>query len=319
MGNQVCKTALRQVLFTLPFFEKYLILSFYGRIEGDGMYQNRQSMDWNQMNLIIKTEDIQANVRIANHHPVAAKMLWERSIPDLQIICILAGVFEYQEPHQPVLSLAPGDILFIEPNIKHCFQLSPLSPAGEIAGMHFEFLPSGRWAAGDYRLVMKPDRLTHVKDADYLQERFKHLAAVYESYQPYRKELVNTLANEIIFTLAAYWEAETERAAHPSHRMEMILAYIRGNLSQPLTRQSLAETFNLSAGYINQIFKVELGMSPSAVINRERAARAYQLIDREGLSVTESALAVGFQDPFYFSRVFKQIYTIPPSQVALKR
>ena len=56
-------------------------------------------------------------------------------------------------------------------------------------------------------------------------------------------------------------------------------------------------------------------MSPSAVINRERAARAYQLIDREGLSVAESALAVGFQDPFYFSRVFKQIYTIPPSQV----
>ena len=35
-----------------------------------------------------------------------------------------------------------------------------------------------------------------------------------------------------------------------------------------------------------------------------------------GLSVAECALAVGFDDPFYFSRVFKQIYTIPPSQVA---
>jgi transcriptional regulator GlxA family with amidase domain len=158
-----------------------------------------------------------------------------------------------------------------------------------------------------------------VENAPYLQERFKRLAGVYESYQPYREQLSETIATEIILVLAAYWGDEIARAARPSQRMETILAFIRGNLSRPLTRQSLAETFNLSAGYINQLFKVELGMSPSAVINRERAARAYQLIDREGMSVSEAALAVGFQDPFYFSRVFKQIYSIPPSQVTSRR
>jgi transcriptional regulator GlxA family with amidase domain len=43
------------------------------------------------------------------------------------------------------------------------------------------------------------------------------------------------------------------------------------------------------------------------------------LIDREGLSVAEAALAVGFQAPFYFSRIFKEVYTIPPSQVASRQ
>jgi AraC-like DNA-binding protein len=271
------------------------------------------------MTSILKIEDIQAKVRLANHHPVAAKTIWERSIPDPQIICILEGMFEYQDLNQPAVNLSAGDILFIEPNIRHRFLLSPASDTGAINGMHLEFAPVGRWAAGDYRLAVMPKRITRVIDPLYIQERFKHMAAVYQSYQPYRTELVNTIATEIVLILSAYWGDEIERAVRPGQRMETILVYIQDNLTKPLTRQRLAEEFNLSAGYINHLFKVELGMSPSAVINRERVARAYQLIDREGLSVAEAAAAVGFQDPFYFSRVFKQIYTIPPSQVVSKR
>lgn len=268
---------------------------------------------------ILKIEDICAKVRIANHHLVAAKTVWERTIPDPQIVCILEGSFQYQESNQTALSLSPGDILFIEPNIRHCFLIAGATEAGRIAGMHLEFTSAGTWAAGDYRLEMKPKRVTRVEDPIYLQDRFIHLAAVYESYHPLRKELVSAIATEIGLILAAYWKDQIEMAARPSQRMETMLAYIRENLSTPLTRHRLAETFNVSAGYLNQLFKLEFGMSPSAVINRERVARAYQLLDQEGMSVAESALAVGFQDPFYFSRVFKQIYSIPPSQVTSKK
>ena len=283
------------------------------------MHPSLVSMDHNKMFSILKVEDVSARVRIANHHPVATQQVWERSIPDPQIVCILSGSFQYQASGGPVVSLDPGDILFIEPAVNHRFFISPGCAAGEIAGMHLEFTPGGAWAAGDYRLATKPKQVTRVEDAAYLQGRFKRAAAIYESYHPLREALVDAVATEIILILAAYWGDEVERATRPSRRMETILAYIRSNLSAPLTRQSLAEAFNLSAGYINQLFKVELGRSPSAVINRERVFRAYQLIDREGLSVTEAALAVGFQDPFYFSRVFKQIYAIPPSQVSSKR
>jgi two-component system response regulator YesN len=56
-------------------------------------------------------------------------------------------------------------------------------------------------------------------------------------------------------------------------------------------------------------------MTPSAVINRERVMLAYRLIHEQGKSVKEAAYAVGYQDPFYFSRVFKRTLGIPPSQV----
>lgn len=268
---------------------------------------------------IIRTEDIRPDVRIANHHAVTPQMSWDRSIPDVQLLCVLAGEFNFCPYHQAELRLNPGDILFIEPNLPHRFGLAPACPQGQIAGMHLEFLPAGRWAAEDYRLAVKPERVTRQEDGGYIQGRFVRMAEVYESYLPYRKELVNAIASEIILTLAVHWQNETQRAAQPSERMKAILGFIRVHLAAPINRQSLAETFNLSAGYVNQLFQVELGMTPSAVINRERLARAYQLIDREGLTVAEAALAVGFQDPFYFSRIFKEVYTIPPSQVASRQ
>ena len=98
-----------------------------------------------------------------------------------------------------------------------------------------------------------------------------------------------------------------------------MLEYIREHLVKPLTRQELASAFNLTPGYINQLFKAELGMSPSAVINRERLARAYQMIDREGYSVKESAFAVGFKDPLYFTRVFRRVYELSPSQIVSQK
>ena len=271
------------------------------------------------MTHITAIEDIRPNVRIANHHAVPPEMVWDRSIPDAQLLCVLAGAFEYQPYHQGVVNVQPGEILFIEPNIEHHLGLAQGCGEGEIAGMHLEFLPSGRWAAGDYRLDVKPEVLTHLDDPAYVQSRFVRMAELYESYLPYRKALVNVLASEIVLTLAAHWQSESQRAAQPSERMQAILAFIRAHLAAPLNRQSLAETFSLSAGYINQLFQMELGMPPSAVINRERLARAYQLIDREGLSVSEAARAVGFADPFYFSRIFKEVYTIPPSQVASRQ
>ena len=267
----------------------------------------------------LQLDDIRTTVRIANYHPVNPDQIWDRSLPDFQLICILAGIFEYLEKDQTSLHLQQGDILFIEPNIRHRFKLATGHVEGWISGMHFEFTPIGRWAAGDYQLEIKPNRITHLEDSRYIEQRFKQMADFYESYLPYRKELVNSIANEIIFLLAASWQTEAPGTISPSTRMQAMLDFIREHLSTRLTRQDIADSFNLTPSYINQLFKAELGMTPSAVINRERVARAYQLIDREGYSVKESAFAVGFQDPLYFSRVFRRVYEISPSQIASKK
>jgi transcriptional regulator GlxA family with amidase domain len=50
-------------------------------------------------------------------------------------------------------------------------------------------------------------------------------------------------------------------------------------------------------------------------VNRIRVSHALEIIRAENLPISDVALACGFSDAFYFSRVFKQHIGVPPSKV----
>jgi len=264
-------------------------------------------------------------VRIANYHTVLPLQSWPaRIIPDLQLILIIKGRFSYAEAGEVgadladhAMTLVPGDLLWIEPARRHTFCSIEPQQEGLISGIHLELTAAGSWAAGDYRLKSVPPRRTQLTDFAYIHERFRRCAVTFRSYLPHRERLTSAIACEILLLLVGHWEQATtgQGTMQPSRRVAEMIAFIRANLARPLSRQVLATTFHLTPAYINLLFRRELGSTPSAVINRERVMTAYRLIHEEGQSVKEAAYAVGYQDPFYFSRVFKEILGVPPSQI----
>ncbi|MCX6044479.1 MAG: AraC family transcriptional regulator, partial [Chloroflexi bacterium] len=236
-----------------------------------------------------------------------------RCIPDLQLIFLIEGNYEYSEEGRAPVNLMAGEVLLIEPGRWHTFRSVDRNGIGWISGLHFEFTALGAWAAGDYRLAVAPERVTRVVDVTYLHERFKRLAQVYRSYQPYRELQTSAIAREIVLILVGHWRQPSGPDLSP--RMQEMINFIRANLREPLNRQALAKAFRLSPEHINLLFRQELGMTPSSVINRERVMVAYRLIHEKAHSVKEAAYEVGYSDPFYFSRVFKMIFGIPPSHI----
>lgn len=259
---------------------------------------------------IVTPADIQPTVRIANYHRVAPGQSWpNRQIPDLQLILVVTGKCLYLEENNQPLTVEAGSVLCIEPGRRHTFCATV---EGLISSIHLELVPEGTWAAGDYRLAPSPERVTSVADFAYLHERFQRLATVYNSYWPYRSEQTAAIAGEIVLILAGQWQKPSGPAFSP--RLAEMIRFVRKNLREPLSRRELAHAFGVSPEYINVLFRKELGMTPSAVINRERVMAAYRLLHEQGCSVKEAAYAVGYSDPLYFSRIFKRIFGVPPSQ-----
>jgi AraC-like DNA-binding protein len=207
--------------------------------------------------------------------------------------------------------------LFIEPGILHTKQICTDYEQGRLSAIHMELLPDASWLTGEYRLTPKPDVVTRVNDFDYLHARFRKLAEIYANYLPFREEQMSTIAHEIMVILAGQWQNQVWDQVSP--RMQAIIVYIRENLHRPINRQDLAAQINVTPAYVNMIFKRELNTTPSALINRERMTKAHHLIRNQGLLVQEAAYRVGFNDPFYFSRVFNRIMGIAPSKVAHDR
>jgi AraC-like DNA-binding protein len=62
-------------------------------------------------------------------------------------------------------------------------------------------------------------------------------------------------------------------------------------------------------------FKEWSGTSPVKYRNGIRISAACSLLKNSNLSVYEIAVEVGFEDPYYFSRIFKKIVGLSPRQV----
>jgi signal transduction histidine kinase/AraC-like DNA-binding protein len=89
--------------------------------------------------------------------------------------------------------------------------------------------------------------------------------------------------------------------------------YLQENYAHPLSRPEIAEHIGVSENHLSRIFRRELGISPWDYLNRYRIKQAKELLVNTRGTITSVALQVGFNDPAYFSRVFRKQVGQSPS------
>lgn len=98
-------------------------------------------------------------------------------------------------------------------------------------------------------------------------------------------------------------------------KLNCVLRYIEDNYTEKITIEQLADMICVSNYYFCHLFKQVTGKTLSEYINGVRVNAAEVLLKTSDMNITEVALAVGFNDINYFSRVFKKYKKYPPSWV----
>ena len=94
-----------------------------------------------------------------------------------------------------------------------------------------------------------------------------------------------------------------------------VLQFIDENLAADLSVENLSEMTFFSKYHFHRIFKGAVGESLAAYVIRRRLDRAAVLMKRNSrLSVTETALQVGFNSPEHFSRSFKNKFGVTANE-----
>ncbi len=84
-----------------------------------------------------------------------------------------------------------------------------------------------------------------------------------------------------------------------------------------LTLDGIADYVGLNREYLSRLFSKETGIGLFQYINEVRMKRAGEMIrSNKQVYVKEVAAAVGFDDPYFFSRKFKDFYGKTPSEYA---
>ena len=90
--------------------------------------------------------------------------------------------------------------------------------------------------------------------------------------------------------------------------------FLQRNYSRAISVEEAARQAGVSRSYLYRAFQAEFGCSPVEYLTRYRIQRARQLLRHSPLSIGAVATSVGFEDPFYFSRVFKREVGVSPTE-----
>ena len=92
------------------------------------------------------------------------------------------------------------------------------------------------------------------------------------------------------------------------------IEYIQKNYQNPLLVTDIANYVSLSRTYLTTIFQQTLHMSPQQFVLKFRITKASELLIHTDLPINAIAHSCGYTDPLAFSKTFKKITGLSPSQ-----
>jgi AraC-like DNA-binding protein len=206
--------------------------------------------------------------------------------------CELAGRRHRVGPHQ---------VLVIPPGIPHRYQSDPDQP-WSIWWLHVRGSDLENLLAAIGLSVEAP-----VATLDDPYGAFSLLESVCDDLARDETSASLTAAAGAAWHLLAQLAAERAGRSRDRKPVARAQAHLRTHLAAPVSVPALAALVGFSPSHFSAQFKVVTGFSVLDYVKRLRMARSRQLLITSDYSVAEIAAAVGYRDPFYFSRQFSEV------------
>ncbi|WP_338449963.1 helix-turn-helix transcriptional regulator [Niallia oryzisoli] len=255
-------------------------------------------------------------VNMCGHDYISSQLISsERSMPLLNQDRLKVSIEEnkdiiekrYKTQNQLMDALAKGDkaevnhLISMMSGIIEFSDRIPESPIRASKNMAFVLNTTFRIAAE--RGGVHPIYLHNISERfAILIERTKNI--------PDLNKLILLMANEYCDLVNTYATGQY------SSIVKKTVDYIMLNLGNNLSLNRIATEIHVNPSYLSRKFKEETQMNISEFINQKRIEEAKLYLRRGNISVTDIAFLVGFNDLNYFSKVFKKVTSVTPSQYA---
>jgi len=198
-----------------------------------------------------------------------------------------------------------GDFFFFPPNTRYRFIHSE-SSAIEYFWVHFTGSAPEK-TLRDYGLGMYPS-VNSIKDDGSIRIRFRNMFDAFSKQDKFRDIERSRLLNRLLISLAR----RVAGGENANNQLRTSISYINSAYNTEIRVPELAKIENLSVSRYNTLFRKIMGVSPLEYITKMRIASACELLTVTDLSVKEIGALVGYNDPHFFSRIFKTNLGVSP-------
>lgn len=206
--------------------------------------------------------------------------------------------------------LIPNTYYIIPKNTPHSYNSEPNNP-WSIYWVHF----TGEMADGIFERYLQNGQPT-VQQIPYDENRIKMFEQVYSilehSFNEKEMEVMNFNLLHFVSSLIYYKEANP--AIYNTDSISNSILYMKKNIHKNLTIYDLSKQQKLSVSHYSRSFKQKTGSSAINYFNQLKIQKSCQYLYFSDRNIKEICTELGFEDQFYFSRLFKLITGVSPSQ-----
>lgn len=109
-----------------------------------------------------------------------------------------------------------------------------------------------------------------------------------------------------------YFREKMDESTMQDRHVTMVIRFMYQNLEKNLSLQQIADEVELSKSYLNAIFKAQTGRAPVEFFIHLKMQEACKLLKSTDMYVYEVSERLGYEDQYYFSRIFKKVVGMPP-------
>ncbi len=247
-------------------------------------------------------------------HASGHRMYRANPADDLLIYCV-SGQGQLQVEGQ-TLAVTAGDLLLLPEGLPHRYQADDSDPwsiywvhlgGDEVTGYFDEIAGEG----------VERQRVT-VGVHSRLAEEFQALLAAATRVQPEHLVYAANLLRSLLAFAALMRRQYTTR--HASLDINRVNSYLQTALTRRLNLDELVSaTSTLSRYHFIREYKRQTGQTPMQAFQRIKVSHACYLLDISDDSVVHIALTLGYDDPYYFSRLFKKVMGVSPQRYRQER
>ena len=247
-----------------------------------------------------------------------------RSHPtSMEIVEITAGTVMVQIGTE-LVAAGEGDFLYVPPSMT--FKVDAATDSAAVRGMIFDIsiieenLENFDSEVFYMFYVQSKNRVTVFGTDHPVNPTLKRFMR--ESYEEYTdKDICYKLpirANiyHMMTALLRYYcgsKNELDRMIyHNVLRLRPVISYIDEHFREKIYIEELSAMINVSPDYFTKMFKESIGKTPIDYINGMRVNSAMELLCTTDMSMTEIADSIGFCNPNYFHKIFKQYMLTSP-------
>lgn len=247
------------------------------------------------------------------YYPHARGHYRERKVPIAQHVLIYCvdGAGWYSMGNSQLQRIGANQFVILPAGKPHAYHSDTDNP-WTIYWVHFTGTQSDLYARG----AMQPQ---DVKPGIY--SRINHRNDIFEEIyntlsETFSRDSLRYVSSMLHYYLASMRYLNTYRMA--GNRIDdgdvvaAAVHYMNENMERRLTLKEIAKYTGYSSGHFSAMFKHKTGNSPLAYYNRLKIEQACRMLVNTKMRINQICHKVGFDDNYYFSRMFTRIVGISP-------